>query len=111
MKKIDFHIHTKRSISDKEFEFDIEKLKEYVDVAKLDAIAITNHNLFDKKQFKEIKEELEIKVFPGVEVDLENGHVLLITDVGNEDEIILWHKEIHCHMIYFKLSFLIYPIF
>lgn len=87
MKKIDFHIHTKRSISDKEFEFDIEKLKEYTDVARLDAVAITNHNLFDKKQFKEITEKLEIKVFPGVEVDLENGHVLLITDVENEDEL------------------------
>lgn len=87
MKKIDFHIHTKRTISDKEFEFDIEKLKEYVNIAKLDAVAITNHNLFDKKQFKEIKEKLEIKVFPGVEVDLENGHILLITDEENEDEL------------------------
>lgn len=87
MKKIDFHIHTKRSISDKEFEFDIEKLKEYVEVAKLDAIAITNHNLFDKDQFNQIKENLGIKVFPGVEVDLENGHVLLIADEEYEEEL------------------------
>ena len=87
MKKIDFHIHTKKSISDKEFEFDIEKLKEYVEIAKLDAIAITNHNLFDKDQFDEIKENLGIKVFPGVEVDLENGHILLIADEEYEEEL------------------------
>lgn len=87
MKKIDFHIHTKRSISDKDFEFDVEKLKEYVEVAKLDAIAITNHNLFDKNQFDEIKEKISIKVFPGVEVDLENGHVLIISDEENKDEL------------------------
>lgn len=87
MKKIDFHVHTKKSISDKEFEFDIEKLKEYVEIAKLDAIAITNHNLFDKDQFDEIKENLGIKVFPGVEVDLENGHILLIADEEYEEEL------------------------
>jgi predicted metal-dependent phosphoesterase TrpH len=85
MKKIDFHIHTKKSISDKEFEFDIEK--EYVEIAKLDAIAITNHNLFDKNQFDEIKENLGIKVFPGVEVNLENGHILLIADEEYEEEL------------------------
>ena len=87
MKKIDFHIHTKKSISDKEFEFDIEKLKEYVEIATLDAIAITNHNLFDKNQFDEIKENLGIKVFPGVEVNLENGHILLIADEEYEEEL------------------------
>ena len=87
MKKIDFHIHTKKSISDKEFKFDIEKLKEYVEIAKLDAIAITNHNLFDKNQFDEIKENLGIKVFPGVEVNLENGHILLIADEEYEEEL------------------------
>lgn len=94
MKKIDFHIHTKRSISDKDFEFDIEKLKEYINVANLDAIAITNHNLFDKTQFDMIKNNIEIKVFPGVEVDLENGHVLLITDVEKEEEL-----EILCRQL------------
>lgn len=86
MKKIDFHIHTKRTISDKDFEFNIDKLKEYIEVAKLDAIAITNHNLFDKNQFNEIKEKVGIKVFPGVEVDLENGHLLIISDEENKDE-------------------------
>ncbi|MBV6375457.1 histidinol-phosphatase [Enterococcus casseliflavus] len=81
MKKIDLHIHTKKTISDsKEFDFSLEKLKEYVKTRKIDAIAITNHNVFDEEQFNLIKKELDIVVFPGVEIDLEKGHILLISD-------------------------------
>ncbi len=78
MKKIDFHIHTKSSISDSSFNFNIEKLKQYVKEASLDAIAITNHNLFDKEQFEQISREIHITVFPGIEIDLEGGHIILI---------------------------------
>ncbi|MGQ1786903.1 MULTISPECIES: hypothetical protein [unclassified Saccharicrinis] len=46
MKKIDLHIHTVSTISDSYFEFDILKLKEYVQKLSLDCIAITNHNVF-----------------------------------------------------------------
>ena len=42
----------------------------YVQTLKLDAIAITNHNIFDKSQFEKIKEKINITVFPGVEVDI-----------------------------------------
>ena len=94
MKKIDLHIHTKKSISDKDFEFDIQKLNEYINIAKLDAIAITNHNMFDANQFDMIKSHVGIKVFPGVEVDLENGHVLLITDEEKEKEL-----ELKCNQL------------
>ncbi|WP_405328097.1 histidinol-phosphatase [Leeuwenhoekiella sp. LLG6367-2.1] len=80
MKKIDFHIHTVQSVSDRHFEFDIESLQEYVNLLKIDCIAITNHNLFDKIQFQEICKKLEIKVFPGIEIDLEGGHLLLISE-------------------------------
>ena len=80
MKKIDFHIHTVSTIRDREFFFSLEKMKEYIDVVKLDAIAITNHNIFDKNQFDLIHNNLDIKVFPGIEIDLEDGHLLLITD-------------------------------
>lgn len=83
MKKIDFHIHTVKAISDSMFEFDIESLKKYVEQLELDCIAITNHNLFDKEQFTSICNELGIKVFPGIEIDLEGGHILLISE--NED--------------------------
>ncbi len=83
MKKIDLHIHTVASISDKPFFFSLNSLKNYVEKLELDCIAITNHNLFDKAQFEIICKELPIKVFPGIEIDLESGHILLISE--NED--------------------------
>jgi len=89
LKKIDFHIHTVQSVSDRHFEFDIESLQEYVNLLKIDCIAITNHNLFDKIQFEEICRKLEIKVFPGIEIDLEGGHLLLISENDILDDFAL----------------------
>lgn len=91
MKKIDLHTHTVSTISDYAFDFDISKIKEYVDKLKIDALAITNHNVFDMRQYFEIKNSMTIPVFPGIEIDLEGGHLLLITDkdefeVSNFDE-------------------------
>lgn len=86
MKKIDFHVHTKSTISDSSFNFSMEKLKHYIEFAKLDSIAITNHNLFDKNQFEEITANVDIKVFPGIEVNLENGHILIISDDDDIEE-------------------------
>lgn len=86
MKKIDLHVHTKASISDSYFEFHIEKLKEYVNELNLDAIAITNHNLFDRKQFENIQSNIDICVLPGVEVDLEKGHMLVIVPYEKIDD-------------------------
>lgn len=80
MKKIDLHIHTKQSISDYDFDFSLDKLKEYVNIRRLDCIAITNHNLFDYEQYQLIERELDIVVYPGIEVDLENGHILVISE-------------------------------
>lgn len=87
------HIHTVASaVKDAPFEFDIEKLVSYVTNESLDAIAITNHDLFDALQFNEIVNrfnELKIrtKVFPGVEIDIENGHMLYITDPKNIEDL------------------------
>lgn len=86
MKKIDLHIHTVQSISDRNFTFHIESLKEYVNKLEIDCIAITNHNLFDKTQFEQICQELNIKIFPGIEIDLEGGHLLLISENENLDD-------------------------
>lgn len=81
MKKIDLHIHTKPSaLSDAQFEFCIETLKEYVTKLEIDCIAVTNHNLFDLEQFNIILGQLDIKVLPGIEIDLEKGHLLLISE-------------------------------
>lgn len=94
MKKIDLHLHTVPSISDKNFFFSLNSLKEYVEKLEIDCIAITNHNLFDRTQFEEINEELDIKVFPGIEIDLERGHILLISENENLDDFSLKCKKV-----------------
>ena len=80
MKKIDLHIHTVQSNSDSAFVFSIDSLKEYVDKLSIDCISITNHNLFDKNQFLDICRNIPITILPGIEIDLEGGHLLLISE-------------------------------
>jgi len=80
MKKIDFHIHTISTISDSSFSFNLDQLKEYIQNTGVDAIAITNHNVFDVDQFRQISASVSIPVFPGIEVNIENGHLLLIAE-------------------------------
>ncbi|BDU42199.1 PHP domain-containing protein [Vibrio nigripulchritudo] len=80
MKKIDLHIHTVSTPSDRQFNFSMERLEWYVTEGNLDAIAITNHNMFDLTQFRSIQGHLEIKVFPGIEVDVEGTHLLVIAE-------------------------------
>jgi len=80
MKKLDFHMHTVATASDSDFSFSMEKLIEYVNSTELDAIAITNHNMFDSGQYAEIVSELAIDVFPGIEVDVDSCHILVIAD-------------------------------
>ena len=59
MKKIDFHVHTKTTELDKKaFEFDLDILFKYINDLSIDAIAITNHNIFDKEQYDEISKSL-----------------------------------------------------
>jgi ABC-type dipeptide/oligopeptide/nickel transport system ATPase subunit len=86
MKKIDLHIHTITTVSDSPVEFSLDKLKEYVRCMEIDCIAITNHNTFDKEQFEIISSSLDITVFPGIEIDLEGGHILLISDNKDHEE-------------------------
>ncbi len=80
MKKIDLHIHTVKTVSDHDFTFSLDAFKRYVTDAEIDVVAITNHNVFDASQFRQIKEEISAKVFPGIEIDLRSGHLLLISD-------------------------------
>ena len=80
MIKIDFHIHTRASILDAEFDFSQAKLNEYIVSAGLDCIAITNHNLFDKEQFLAISNAVDVPVFPGIEVDLCKAQILVFSD-------------------------------
>ena len=83
MKKIDLHIHTVPTISESHFDFSLEKLEEYVKSAELNAIAITNHDVFDLAQFTKIDEALDCVVFPGIEINLAEGHILLVSENEN----------------------------
>ena len=88
MKKIDLHIHTVNTVSDRPFEFSLDTFKRYVSEARLDAIAVTNHNMFDWPQFSLLQSELACTIFPGIEIDLQTGHLLLISsgnDLGDFD--------------------------
>ncbi len=78
MKKIDLHIHTVSTISDADFTFSLDVFKRYVEEARLDAVAITNHNMFDGEQFREIRGSLNAILFPGIEINVDNGHLLVI---------------------------------
>lgn len=86
MKKIDLHIHTVSTISDRDFTFSLAKLRDYVSSAEIDAIAITNHDIFDLHQFVGISTDVGCKVFPGIEINLEKGHVLVIGENANLDD-------------------------
>lgn len=88
MKKIDLHIHTVcNKYLDEDFIYDSDKMKTYISSNKFDVIAITNHNLFDLKNFIQIKNDLKdmrVVVYPGIEISLENGHILVICDDNEE---------------------------
>lgn len=86
MKKIDFHIHTIPSVRDADFVFNMDTLTSYVEERNLDAIAITNHDLFDLSQFSQIAEKLDVPVFPGIEINMQSGHLLIIDDVDRLDD-------------------------
>lgn len=71
MKRIDLHIHTVTTVCDPQnYCFDLDVLKTYVETAKLDAVAVTNHNLFDRANFDTICNALDIPVFPGIEINV-----------------------------------------
>ena len=113
MKRCDLHIHTVKSVSDWEFTFDKDVLVDYVVKTGLDVIAITNHNLFDFAQFQEIKGILENTiVLPGIEVDLEKGHVLVI---ANNDDGTLFDFNNKCsevkNLIHTKDDYITYDTF
>lgn len=89
MKKFDLHIHTLSTISDVSFTFSMEILEQYVKDRNIDAIAITNHNMFDLAQYREIVSRLsDTIVFPGIEINIGNnaGHLLVIAKQDDVEE-------------------------
>lgn len=98
MKKCDFHIHTVPTISDADFVFSLDVLKGYVEKMALDVIAITNHNLFDMGNYMAIKEAISphVEVLPGIEVNLEGGHILVIS---NQDDAEIFDFNNKCEAV------------
>ncbi len=90
MKKIDLHIHTVKTVFDAPFTFSLSALERYITEAALDAIALTNHNVFERAQFTEIDATIKTAVFPGIEVTLDCGHLLIIAEV---DRLDLFEKQ------------------
>lgn len=80
MKRIDLHIHTVPTAWDSDFTFDFDQLRKHVLDWHLDAIAITNHNVFDRDQYEDIRSQLDgtCTVLPGVEASALDTHLLLI---------------------------------
>lgn len=99
MKKVDLHIHTVKTVNDSDFTFSLDELKRYIVDAKIDIAAITNHNVFDVSQFRQIKENIPAKIFPGIEIDLPTGHLLLISD-GDD----LASFEAKCNQVSCKIN-------
>lgn len=97
----DLHIHTLATEWDENFEFNIEQLKRHISNCDLNAIAITNHNVFDRPQFDSIRDELSDTCFvlPGIEVSALKTHVLVIDDPDN-----LSRHEASCKQVETKLA-------
>ncbi|MGT2925045.1 hypothetical protein ACVR0O_07615 [Streptococcus caviae] len=88
VKKIDFHIHTVPSIKDSQFIYSSQWIKKYAKTAKLDAIAITNHDLFDKNNFELVKKDIpNVTVFPGMELTLDICHVNIVCSEEQIDDL------------------------
>lgn len=82
MIRADLHIHTLATPWDEPFEFDFEQLRQHVLDNKIDVIAVTNHNAFDRAQYREVAEKLRnyCTVYPGVEVSALDCHILVVVD-------------------------------
>lgn len=84
--KIDVHVHTKKTKSGDANTREIapKRFAEIVTLTDVKIIAITNHNIFDIKQYNDIRSEINeaVQIWPGIELDVvENdrrGHLIVI---------------------------------
>lgn len=91
MKRFDLHIHTLPSPIEADFIFSMEALVDHVEGNKLDVIAITNHNYFDRDNYDDVRTALSnVLVLPGIEVSVEKFHALVVANpelVDSFDEL------------------------
>lgn len=86
--KVDFHCHTK-SVKQGETEnrnIDSKRFVEIINDANVKIVAITNHNEFDKEQYKEFIKEAKdsFQIWPGIELDVKDdeteSHLIIISN-------------------------------
>lgn len=99
MKKLDLHIHTVKTVSDHDFNFSITSLIKYIEKCHIDGIAITNHNMFDISQFREISDALKgvATILPGIEINLGDssfGHMICITERDEVEDFFTRCEEV-----------------
>lgn len=99
MKKIDLHVHTISTMLDSDFTFSIDSLKKYIEISKLDCIAITNHNEFSLDNFDTIKNNIDICVLPGIEVSIDGGHMLVIANEQDKIKLKEQSKKLRQYII------------
>lgn len=90
MIKCDFHLHTIPTKRDSYFDFTSERFKEYIEESKLNCIAITNHNIFDRNQFDIlVNDNPNTSIYPGIEINVHTGHIIVIANpsVINDFEV------------------------
>lgn len=83
LKKLDLHIHTPRSICYSDKTVTSEQIVVEALNAKLDAIAITDHNTFENvESVRNIAKDKGLTIFPGVELSTKSGHFLALFEVN-----------------------------
>lgn len=101
--RIDFHCHTKAVKSGEKETRNINAIdfKDTIKNAGVKIVAITNHNIFDRKQFDEFYKEVnnEFILLPGIEVDTigvkqDKGHIVIIYDDKDLDNFDAKVKEL-----------------
>ncbi|GMO15647.1 MAG: hypothetical protein Ta2E_06650 [Mycoplasmoidaceae bacterium] len=101
--KIDLHCHTKK-IKNGEPEtrqiISVESFKKSITECEVKFVAITNHNHFDLKQFKLLKDDNYI-LLPGIELDIKqtnsknNAHIIIVGHQNLEDEFSSFVKSLN----------------
>ena len=93
--RVDLHCHTKKTKQGDPLtrNVDAKTFSNVLNTAGVSIVAITNHNYFNKEEYNSFAEEAKqfvIQVWPGVEFDMnvdgEEGHILIISDPNNVEE-------------------------
>lgn len=102
--KIDLHCHTKKCKQgdSPNRNIDPEGFKSAIVGANVDIVAITNHNMFDLKQFNRFGKELgkTEQLWPGVELDVHGSrekshwHMLVITSPSKKNQFDIALKQL-----------------